>query len=313
MNDQTTSDARQESLAAAQAELIEDFSLFDDWTDRYRYLIDLGRKLPPFPAQWQTEENRLHGCQSQVWLHSEQQGDRLRFYATSDSAIVRGLIAILLMLYDNRTPQEILDTEPEFIAGIGLDKHLSMTRSNGLASMLKAIRQAAAQASLANSKEPLQDDLLDLYGEQVQQLAANIPRQGRLDDPDITIHEVSRVCGSSITVDLKMAGTRVANYAQEVKACALGRASAALFGGMVVGREAADIRQAREQMWAMLRQEGPVPTGDWAPFGIFLHARPFKSRHGSIMLCFDATTRGFDQLGVATGQPHEARNEAARP
>lgn len=283
-------------LAETQQQLVSAFQMFDDWTDRYRYIIDLGRKLPRFPAEWQTPENILHGCQSQVWLKSTKQGDRLRFHAISDSAIVSGLIAILLKLYDNRTPQEILATPPDFIGGIGLDKHLSMTRSNGLHAMLQAIRNTAAQAALAGATEPLADEVLDLYDEQIMNLAADIPRTNRLQNPDISIDQVSRVCGSQIGIDLKMAGDRVADYGQTVAACQLGKASAALMGRMVVGRRAADIRDARERMWQMLRGKASPPEGDWAPFGIFMHAQPFRSRHGSIMLPFDALVRAFDEL-----------------
>ena len=290
------SDTPQKSLAETQQELVEGFELFDDWTDRYAYIIDLGRKLPPFPEAWQTEENRLHGCQSQVWLKSAREGDRLRFHAISDSAIVSGLIAILLKLYDNRTPREILDTPPDFVAGIGLDKHLSMTRSNGLHAMLQAIRDTAAQAELAGAKEPLADEVIDLYDEQVMKLGADIPRTERLANPEINVTEVSRVCGSQIEIDLVTDGDRVADYAQTVDACQLGKVSAALMGRTVLGKTEHEIRQARDTMRRMLKEDGPVPQGDWAPFGIFIHARPFKSRHGSIMLPFEALVRAFTAL-----------------
>jgi len=131
----------------AGQELVEEFGLFDNWVDRYQYIIDLGRQLPPFPSEWQTEDHRLHGCQSQVWLHTETAGDRLRFQAISDSAIVSGLIAILKRVYDGRRAAEIVATPPDFISRIGLDQHLSPTRSNGLAAMLGAIRAAAAECA----------------------------------------------------------------------------------------------------------------------------------------------------------------------
>lgn len=130
-----------------QRELIEEFDLFDDWTDRYQYLIDLGRKLPTFPDAWRTEQYRLHGCQSQVWIHQERHGDLLHFDAISDSAIVSGLIALLLRVYSDRPPEEIVATEPDFVAAIGLDSHLSPTRKNGLHAMLQSIR-GGAQAML---------------------------------------------------------------------------------------------------------------------------------------------------------------------
>ena len=136
-------------VAAAQQEIIEEFGLFDDWMDRYQYLIDLGRRLPPLAEHELVDENKIRGCQSQVWFVAEEQGDRLTFRAISDAAIVSGLIALLLRIYSGRRPQEILDTPPDFVTALGLEQHLSPTRSNGLASMLKAIRTFAAEAQQA--------------------------------------------------------------------------------------------------------------------------------------------------------------------
>ena len=137
------------SAEAAQAEIAEEFAFFGDWTERYQYLIDLGRKLPPFPDALKTEENKVTGCQSLVWLVRSGDARRLEFQAISDSAIVSGLIALLLRVYSGRTAQEILATEPTFIEAIGLAKHLSPTRSNGLAAMLAAIKQQARAALAA--------------------------------------------------------------------------------------------------------------------------------------------------------------------
>ena len=134
-------------IQQAQADLIDEFELFDSWLDRYQYLIDLGRKLPEFPAEWKTEEYRLHGCQSQVWLKAMPVGDRLEFQAISDSAIVSGLIAVLMRVYSGRRPAEILQTHPDFIDAIGLHEHLSPTRSNGLHAMIAAIKEHAAQCA----------------------------------------------------------------------------------------------------------------------------------------------------------------------
>ena len=128
-----------------QDELIEEFSLFDNWVDRYQYIIDLGKRLPEFPEEWRTEERKLHGCQSQVWFHTRHEGDRLSFQAISDSAIVSGLIAILMRVYSERQAQDILDSPPDFIHAIGLDEHLSPTRSNGLGAMIQEIRRAARE------------------------------------------------------------------------------------------------------------------------------------------------------------------------
>ena len=133
-------------VKAAQREVVEEFSLFEDWMDRYQYLIDLGRRLPEFPESLRTEENRIRGCQSQVWFIAEEKEDRLHFRAISDAAIVSGLIAILLRVYSGKHPQDILDTPPDFVTALELQSHLSPTRSNGLSSMLKAIRGFAAEA-----------------------------------------------------------------------------------------------------------------------------------------------------------------------
>ena len=130
----------------AQQELVEEFSFFDNWMDRYQYIIDLGRRLPEFPEAEMTDANRIKGCQSQVWFVASRRDDKLEFRAISDAAIVSGLIALLLRIYSGRRPQEILDTPPEFVAALGLEQHLSPTRSNGLASMLQAIRDFASNA-----------------------------------------------------------------------------------------------------------------------------------------------------------------------
>jgi len=134
------------SAELAQAAIAEEFAFFGDWTERYQYLIDLGRKLPPYPDALKTEDRKVSGCQSQVWLDVSGDAHRLDFVATSDSSIVTGLIALLLRVYSGRSAQEILDTEPAFIEAIGLAKHLSPTRSNGLASMLATIKRYANAA-----------------------------------------------------------------------------------------------------------------------------------------------------------------------
>ncbi|HXR64241.1 MAG TPA: SufE family protein [Rudaea sp.] len=131
------------SADAEQAAIAEEFSFFSDWTERYQYLIDLGRKLPPFPEEQKTEAHKVQGCQSQVWLVAEGDRARLQFRAISDSAIVSGLIALLLRVYSGRPAQEIVDTQPRFVEAIGLAKHLSPTRSNGLAAMLGVIKAKA--------------------------------------------------------------------------------------------------------------------------------------------------------------------------
>jgi cysteine desulfuration protein SufE len=133
-------------IQQAQDDLIEEFQLFDNWVDRYQYIIDLGKNMPQFPDEWRTEDNRVHGCQSQVWIKTDRSNGRLSFQAISDSAIVSGLIAILMRVYSDRLPDEILATPPDFITAIGLDQHLSPTRSNGLNSMIGVIRKSAGDS-----------------------------------------------------------------------------------------------------------------------------------------------------------------------
>jgi cysteine desulfuration protein SufE len=132
---------------AAQDAIIDEFAFFGDWTERYQYLIDLGRKLAPFPDEWKIESNKVHGCQSQVWLVASGNAACLQFAASSDSSIVTGLIALLLRVYSGRSAEAILATEPRFVDSIGLAKHLSPTRSNGLAAMLQTIKQYARDTS----------------------------------------------------------------------------------------------------------------------------------------------------------------------
>jgi cysteine desulfuration protein SufE len=134
------------SAAQAQLDIAEEFAFFSDWSERYQYLIDLGKQLPPFPEECKTEEHRVHGCQSMVWLVPDGDSEKMHFTATSDSAIVSGLIALVLRVYSDRPAAEILATEPEFVQSIGLAKHLSPTRSNGLTAMLAKLKGYAAQA-----------------------------------------------------------------------------------------------------------------------------------------------------------------------
>jgi cysteine desulfuration protein SufE len=135
------------TAAAAQAAIREEFAFFGDWSERYQYLIDLGRKLPPFPDAWKTEANRLHGCQSRVWVVTEGDATRLDIHAASDSAIVSGLVYLALRVYSGRSAAEILATPADYIADIGLAKHLSPTRNNGLAALLALIRERARAAA----------------------------------------------------------------------------------------------------------------------------------------------------------------------
>jgi len=132
------------SIAQIQAELVDEFEIFEDWMSRYEYVIDLGRQLPEFPEEWKNSDNKITGCQSQVWLNMQLQDDgTLHIDGISDAAIVSGLVAIVLRVYSDQKPQDILDAKPDFIADIGFNDHLSPTRSNGLHSMLRTIYQRA--------------------------------------------------------------------------------------------------------------------------------------------------------------------------
>ena len=132
-------------MAQIQADLVDEFEIFDDWMSRYEYVIDLGRQLGEFPEEWKTDENKIRGCQSQVWLNMELRDGKLHIDGMSDAAIVSGLVAIVLRVYSDQAPQDILNTKPDFINDIGFNDHLSPTRSNGLQSMLRTIYQRAGQ------------------------------------------------------------------------------------------------------------------------------------------------------------------------
>ena len=136
-------------VQAAQDEVIAEFAFFDDWVDRYQYLIDLGRRLPALTDAELVDENKIKGCQSQVWFVASQEDGRLNFRAISDAAIVSGLIALLLRIYSGRRPDDILNTPASFVTALDLQQHLSPTRSNGLAAMLTAIRRFATEAQQA--------------------------------------------------------------------------------------------------------------------------------------------------------------------
>jgi len=117
--------------------------MFDDWMDRYQFIIELGRKLPPYPAPWQDEAHLVKGCQSQVWLAAEARDDRLYFAGASDAAIVSGLVALVLRVYSGRDRDEIIATSPKFLKDLGLIAALSANRGNGVASMVERIHQIA--------------------------------------------------------------------------------------------------------------------------------------------------------------------------
>jgi cysteine desulfuration protein SufE len=128
------------TIKEIQDQIIDDFSLMDEWDDKYAYLIELGKKVPNLADQHKTDENIIKGCQSKVWMISKFENNQVAYEADSDALIVKGLIALLLKTFSGRTPDEIIHTEPYFIEAIGMSQHLSMTRSNGLASMVKQMK-----------------------------------------------------------------------------------------------------------------------------------------------------------------------------
>jgi len=131
------------SAAEAVQNIGEELAMFDDWMDRYQFIIELGRKLPPYPAAWQDEAHLVKGCQSQVWLAAQARDDRLYFAGASDAAIVSGLVALVLRVYSGRDRDEIIATSPKFLKDLGLLAALSANRGNGVASMVERIHQIA--------------------------------------------------------------------------------------------------------------------------------------------------------------------------
>jgi cysteine desulfuration protein SufE len=128
------------TISEIQEEIIDEFNLFDDWMERYEYLIELGKSLPLIDDQYKIEENIIKGCQSKVWLYSKMNDSKINFTADSDAILTKGLVALLLRVFTNQTPKDILAADTVFIDKIGLKEHLSPTRANGLVSMLKQIK-----------------------------------------------------------------------------------------------------------------------------------------------------------------------------
>ena len=131
------------SIQEIQEEIIDEFSMFDDWEERYQYMIDLGKTLPLIDAAFKTEDNLIKGCQSKVWVHAEMKDDKVVFTADSDAIITKGIIAILIRAFSNQHPQNIIEANTDFIDKIGLKEHLSPTRANGLVSMIKQLKMYA--------------------------------------------------------------------------------------------------------------------------------------------------------------------------
>lgn len=126
-----------------QESIVDEFSIFDDWMERYEYIIDLGKTLPLIDLEYKTEDNIIQGCQSKVWVHAELKDDKIVYTADSDAILTKGIIALLIRSFSNQTPSEILSANTDFIDKIGLKEHLSPTRANGLVSMVKKIKMYA--------------------------------------------------------------------------------------------------------------------------------------------------------------------------
>jgi cysteine desulfuration protein SufE len=138
------------TINESQDEIIEEFELFDDWADKYEYIIDLGKKLKGLPEEQKTEDNIIKGCQSRVWLNARKDEEKLIFDADSEAIIVKGLVNMLIRVLSGHTPQEIAKADLYFMDKIGMSQHLAQTRSNGLASMVKQMKNYAIAYSLKN-------------------------------------------------------------------------------------------------------------------------------------------------------------------
>ena len=138
------------TIQEIQNEIVDEFSIFDDWMQRYEYIIDLGKSLPLIDEQYKTEENIIKGCQSKVWVHAEQNGGKVIFTADSDAILTKGIIAILIRTFSNQKASDILEANTDFIDEIGLKEHLSPTRANGLVSMIKKIKMYALAFNAKN-------------------------------------------------------------------------------------------------------------------------------------------------------------------
>ncbi len=150
----------------------------------------------------------------------------------------------------------------------------------------------------------------DLYSSRVLKFAGNIPRTGRLDNPDATVTVVSRLCGSKVTVDLKLEGDVVTDFAHEVKACALGQSASSIMARHVVGSTVKGLRELRKTMLRMLKENGPPPTGEWSDLEILTPVRDYKGRHASVMLTFDGVVKAIDQI-KGTGEKQSYPFEGA--
>jgi cysteine desulfuration protein SufE len=128
------------TIKEVQEEIVDEFSMFDDWMQRYEYLIELGKSLPVIKEEYKTDDNLIKGCQSKVWVHAEMDNGKIAFTADSDAIITKGIIAVLIRSFNKQSPKAIIEADTEFINEIGLKEHLSPTRANGLVSMIKQIK-----------------------------------------------------------------------------------------------------------------------------------------------------------------------------
>jgi cysteine desulfuration protein SufE len=139
------------SIEAIEEEIVEEFSLFDSWDDKYEYIIDLGKKLAPLDEQYKTDENRVRGCQSTVWLIADHKDGKIFYKAESDAVIVKGLISLLIRVLSGHTPDEIINAKLDFIQKIGMTTHLAQTRANGLLAMVKQMKNYALAYKVKSS------------------------------------------------------------------------------------------------------------------------------------------------------------------
>ena len=142
---------KQQTIQETEKEIVEEFSLFDSWDDKYEYIIDLGKKLPPLEDQFKRDENRVRGCQSTVWLVADYKDGKVLYKAESDAVIVKGLISLLIRVLSDHTPDEIINAKLDFIKEIGMTTHLAQTRSNGLLAMVKQMKNYALAFKIKSS------------------------------------------------------------------------------------------------------------------------------------------------------------------
>jgi cysteine desulfuration protein SufE len=128
------------SIASIEAEIVDEFSLFESWEDKYEYIIDMGKKLPPLSAEFKKEENKIKGCQSTVWMHSDVKDGKVYYEADSDAMIVKGLVSMLIRVFSGQPPEAVINAPVKFIDDIGMTSHLAQTRSNGLRAMIKQMK-----------------------------------------------------------------------------------------------------------------------------------------------------------------------------